>query len=151
VGLLVKPPPVAAPAITGLPAFVSLYLKLALFALVPMLTLVIGEPVQLPLLLQNVPPLLELLRATVTALTGLAALGMLAKSCVCTVIADEQVLWVTLIGEVVNTSLPAPILKPRALLVADVRPVPAAVSLFEVPATSMLRSLKVARPEELVG
>jgi hypothetical protein len=40
VGLLVTPP-VAAAVITGLPAFVSLYQKLALFAAVPMVTLVV--------------------------------------------------------------------------------------------------------------
>jgi hypothetical protein len=43
VGLLVTPP-VAAAVITGLPAFVSLYQKLALFAEVPMVTLVVVAP-----------------------------------------------------------------------------------------------------------
>ena len=44
-----------------------------------------------------------LLRATVTALGG--SVGLLEPSCVCTVICGEQTPAVTLIGEVVNTSL----------------------------------------------
>src|ERR1017187_4128372 len=110
--------------------------------MVTLLPLVAIVPVSVPL---SVPPPVALLSVIVVLLDGL--FGLPLASCDCTVTLNA-VPAVPVLGTVVNTSLLAVIL--NALLTADVRPVLAAVRFFD-PTRLMLRSLNVARPEELVG